>query len=75
MMISFEGVVFSLYFVIGFIFAYYASKKMDDIYIEVDEEDYYDRKAKQSMQTIYLLFVCFLWPVYAVVQLIKKYKK
>ena len=52
---------------------YYSKNKIE--FENVEYEDYYDQRARESLISICLVMVTVIWPIYLIVDTIKKLTK
>ena len=62
----------NIYIIIGLLVVYYIG---DNKGSDHQEDGYYDRKARKSLEVFDLIFIFYLWPIYLIYRIFKKKDK
>ena len=62
----------NIYIIIGLLVVYYIG---DNKGYDNQEDGYYDRKARKSLEVFDLIFIFYLWPIYLIYRIVNKKDK
>lgn len=62
----------NMYIIIGLLVVYYIG---DNNGSDHQEDGYYDRKARKSLEVFDLIFIFYLWPIYLIYRILNKKDK
>lgn len=62
----------NIYIIIGLLVVYYIGDNKGSGH---QEDGYYDRKARKSLEVFDLIFIFYLWPIYLIYRIVNKKDK